>query len=760
MIRLGIRLAFAGGKEAITRLALIATAVAIGVGLLLTTIATMNAFSAQNERYAWLETGYPGAEPAAGATSSAAPGDPLWWQLRLDYFQGEQIGRVDVAATGPDSPVPPGIPALPAPGEFYASPALSALLSATPAPQLGARFPGTQVGTIGPEALPAPDTLLIVVGRDAAALSRLDGATQVTSISTTPPSECSGDCAPGVGTDSDGMTLVLSVVAAALLFPVLIFIGGATRLSAARREQRFAAMRLIGATPRQITTVATVESSVATIAGTVVGIGLFVALRPAIAAIPFSGERFFTSDVSLSPANVALVALGIPVAAAVAARLALRRVTISPLGVTRRVTPHPPRPRRVVPLLGGIAWLGYLAFASDIGASQNSTGQAIAYLAGVFLIMIGLIVAGPWLTMLASRITARRMGRPAGLIAARRLADDPQRAFRAISGVVLAVFVGSCAIGIISTIVAYNAGAAGDPANATGTLVHRVTADGPGTTPDTAVSPAVDGRLTSIPGVTAVTAIHVRLTPNPNDPARPEATFLVSCVEIAATPALGHCPAGADTAAILPHFGGGVIDTSTPMSDTTWPAGDVSADELADLPLDAIVVDTDGSTPAVEEARTLLAADYPTSFPPQTLSELEARNSRTIDRYQRLANVVLFTSLPIAGCSLAVSVAGGLADRRRPFSLLRLTGVPLAMLRRVVTLEAAIPLLVGVVVSAVAGLTAAALFLRAQLDQTLQPLGVSYYIVVAAGVLASLAIIASTLPLLARTTGPDVARND
>ena len=70
MIRLGLRLAVAGGKEAITRLALIAIAVAIGVGLLLTTLGSLNAFEAQNERYAWLETGYPGAEQPAGAASS------------------------------------------------------------------------------------------------------------------------------------------------------------------------------------------------------------------------------------------------------------------------------------------------------------------------------------------------------------------------------------------------------------------------------------------------------------------------------------------------------------------------------------------------------------------------------------------------------------------------------------------------------------------------------------------------------------------
>ena len=82
-----------------------------------------------------------------------------------------------------------------------------------------------------------------------------------------------------------------------------------------------------------------------------------------------------------------------------------------------------------------------------------------------------------------------------------------------------------------------------------------------------------------------------------------------------------------------------------------------------------------------------------------------------------------------------------------PFSLLRLTGMSLVMLRRVVTLESAVPPLLGVTVSACAGFAAAAgLFLRAQFDQTLQPPTLIYYLVIAAGVIASLAIIATTNP--------------
>ncbi|MCU1366081.1 MAG: hypothetical protein JWN39_1720, partial [Ilumatobacteraceae bacterium] len=686
MMRLGLRLAVAGGREAITRLALIAIAVAIGSALLLSTLASTNAFGTQNERYAWLETGYPGAATSgtAGRTTAGTTADPLWWRLQGDTFAGKEIARVDVAATGPDTPVPPGISSLPAPGQFYASPELAKLLRDTPAAQLGNRYPGVQVGIIGAEALPAPDSLVIVIGRDVASLRNEPFAHEITQISTTSPSACTGSCAPTVGTDSDGMTLVLSVVAAALLFPVLIFIGGATRLSAARREQRFAAMRLVGATPRQISTISTVESCVATIVGVALGFLLFGVARPLISRVPFSGERFFTSDLTLSPANIVLVGVGVPVAAAVAARIALRRVNISPLGVSRRTTPRPPRPRRLVLMLAGIAWLTYLASFSDIRSSWASIDQAYAYLAGVFAVMIGLVVAGPWLTYLGSRMTARRARRPAGLIAARRLSDNPQAAFRAVSGLVLAVFVATCTIGIITTIVAYNAGVADSTAISRGTIVRDFDReDAP-----TMIPADAQNELTSIPGVQGVAAIHSDPNPVKGPSGRPPE--YVACAELAAVPALGRCTAGAAVVAVVVDFGGAVIDKSTPMSEITWPAADVSADELAEMPIETVLVSTDASRSAIERARTTLEGVFPKSvgFAPETISEGRARNTRLIDRYQQLANVVLLTSLPIAGCSLSVSIAGGLSERRRPFSLLRLTGVPLGMLRRVVSLEA------------------------------------------------------------------------
>lgn len=191
-----------------------------------------------------------------------------------------------------------------------------------------------------------------------------------------------------------------------------------------------------------------------------------------------------------------------------------------------------------------------------------------------------------------------------------------------------------------------------------------------------------------------------------------------------------------------------------------WPAVVVPADQLPSLPVAALEVGTDGSRSAIEEARTVLEAAFPDRDIPATLGDISAGNAQLIDGWRQLADVAIIASLVIAACSLAVSVAAGLIDRKRPFSLLRLTGAPLGVLRRVVALEAALPLLLVAVAAAGTGLLAAHLFLRSQLDESLRPPGSGYYLAVVAGLTLALGIIAATLPLLRRITGPETARNE
>jgi len=744
VIRFGLRLTLRGGRDAATRLVLIATAVAIGVGLLLATLAGLNAVNTQNARFAWLETGRD-----ATATRPSSNTDVAWWQLSADMFQGKLIGRVDVAATGPHSPVPPGIPALPGPGQFYASPAMSKLLAATPRGELGARYPGRQIGTIGDAALPAPNSLIMIIGHTPAQLAHAPDARQITSISTTSPSSCNGpDCAIGAGVNARGIDLVLSVVTVALLFPVLIFIATATRLSAARREQRFAAMRLVGATPRQVAVISTVESSLAAAVGTALGFGVFFVLRPALAPIPFTGEPFFISDLSLNLLDVVLVAVGVPLGAALAARLALRRVTISPLGVTRSVTPAPPRAWRFIPLLLG---LGQLAYFVAAGRPASTGGQILAFLPGFLLTVVGLVIAGPWVTMQSSRFLARRAHRPGALIAARRLSDNPQAGFRAISGLVLALFVTTVAIGVITTITANDGGARSTSADRATLVDDLVQIDKAGQRLPSvpSVSSSLLAGLRSTPGVIAVLLVHEQPSTGQEFP-----PGLISCADLARAPALGHCAPGAQTAAIDPDAAG------SRFQPRNWIAAHIPPTDLARLPVRSVVVVTNGSRAAVERARTLLELAYPQTDSPSTVAEWQADNGKRTAAYQQLANVVIIASLPIAGCTLAVSVVAGLNERKRPFSLLRLTGAPLRVLRRVVLFESAVPLLAAAAVSIATGFLAAHLFLRSQMHETLQPPGAAFWGFVAAGLIASLAIIASTLPVLQRISGPENARND
>ena len=57
--------------------------------------------------------------------------------------------------------------------------------------------------------------------------------------------------------------------------------------------------------------------------------------------------------------------------------------------------------------------------------------------------MIGLVIAGPWLTAWAARLFGRLASGSSALLAARRLADNPKGAFRAVTGLTLAVFLGT-----------------------------------------------------------------------------------------------------------------------------------------------------------------------------------------------------------------------------------------------------------------------------------------------------------------------------
>ena len=744
MIRLGLRLTFASGREALLRVLVTSAAVALGVGFLLAALAGMNALHAQSDRGAWLNS-------AVQPTPPSRPASGLWWEPSTDSFRGQLIDQIDIAPAGPGAPIPPGMSRLPGPGQYYASPQLVSLLRSQPADELRDRYPGRLVGTIGSAGLPSPNSLIIVIGHSVSQLSKQAAAIEIGAIHHA-LANCYG-CQSGVGS-GPVLDFILVSAAVALVLPVLILIATASRLSAVRRDERFASMRLVGATPHQISTISAVEAAIAALAGVVLGFGLFFAVRPLLYHVPFTGAPSAQGDLSLHAADILIAVVGVPTAAIASARLALRRVQISPLGVARRVRKRPPGIVRLVPLCAGIAFLAYFDAAGKPAAIGS---QLLELLIGFALLIVGLVLSGPWFTTAGSRIMAKRASRPATLIAGRHLLDNPKVAFRFVSGLVIALFVASAAIGALSSVTQVVAG--GNPNPSLGTLADAFctysTTNCPAASVVASVPSSVLDELRATPGVHGVAVVHE--TPNRTQSGR--SLGVVSCDELAETPAIGRCAPRATTASVG-YFLSKVLGHTAHASTTTWPSWNLSATQLASLPVNAVVVATTGSSGAIERVRTELEHAFPLQGTPVTVEALGPSTARLMAVIQAMTDVIIVASLVIAACSLVVNLAAGLAERRRPFSLLRLTGVPRTLLHRVVTLESALPLLIVAAVSIVVGLSAAALYLHSQTGLTFSLPGISYWSTVIGGLAASMAIIVATFPILDRITGPEVARSE
>jgi hypothetical protein len=770
MLQLGLQLTLAGGRETRIRLALIAAAVAVGVVVLLTVMAGLHAFQATNERPCWECTqGTALTNHDRGHDANAE-----LWNYRQDFFNGRPIKRLDVAALGPHAPVVPGIPRLPSAGQYYASPALAKLLAGAPRDQLGARFPGSQAGVIGRAALSGPQELTIIVGRTPAELTASPATVRVDRI----------EAEPAVNYIRNLYRYGFGLATIALLFPVLILIGTAMRLAAARREQRFAALRLVGATPRQTSVIASVDALAGAVLGTLAGVGGFLLLRPVLAGVSITDSRYFPDLVTPTATGYAAVLVGVPVAAGAAAVWSLRRVRVSPLGAARRVTPPAPRAWRVLPLLVGLA-----LFTGPLVAGRGGNRLPLV-LAGLALTMTGLVVGGPWLTMQAARLLAKLTRGASGLLAARRLADNPKAAFRSVSGLVLAVFIGTAIAGIVPAVNASQrkpgGGTLSNVLRASFTQVAFCEGNCTGPTPTSLTSalglPSGSGadlleRLRPYPRVT-VLPLYARAAPaqavgkqgppsGQGVPPLPQ--HILDCASLLRFPALGRCAPGVravqvdvDVPGLRVLLGSDnvlAVEPELPIvnpRDTTAFPGDPTR-----LHLGGLLINTpDPAT--LERVRTLLSSYSSRSGTfdaPQTFDEVAKTSAVLYNQIQQLTLAVVALTLLVAGCSLAVAVGGGLIERKRPFTLLRLTGAPTPALYRVVLLESSLPLLVAAVVAAGAGLAVAAPIVD-QLTSTgtVTLPGHGYFLTIAGGLTAALALILTGLPLLRRITEPNNAR--
>jgi hypothetical protein len=382
-------------------------------------------------------------EPVPAATDEQPT---LLVRRSVELFDEREIDVVEVAATGPAlhhperAPLPPGLRALPPSGGVAVSPALAELFAQHPGVELADRF-GSVHATIGRAGLAHPDELVVVATTTADQLGPVDqerlGLTKDERMPGAPSA-----VTPVVGFDIHGtdgriqMYRTVALVAVVLVaVPALMLVGSAARLTAARREQRLAAIRLAGATPGAVRALAAAETALGATIGAVVGVGCSLLLAPALHGVELAGGRWYVSDLRMSVDTVLAVTGAAIVVSAVAAVFSLRRVTSGPLGVARSSEPRRAGWQR---LLGVVVAVALLGLATRVAVSG---GSELFMVAGLALVIVSLALVGPWITSLIGRLVTALGGGPSTMIAGRRISDDPTSAYRVVSAVVLAGMV-------------------------------------------------------------------------------------------------------------------------------------------------------------------------------------------------------------------------------------------------------------------------------------------------------------------------------
>jgi hypothetical protein len=412
-----------------------------------------------------------------------------------------------------------------------------------------------------------------------------------------------------------------------------------------------------------------------------------------------------------------------------------------------------------------------LFIAGALATSSEKIG--VPTYPGLLVTLIGLVIAGPWLTSALARLSGRVLSGASPLLATKRLADDPKLAFRAVRGLVLAVFLGTIVgvlVPVIESLVAnQNSAALSDVLLDT---FSQIEPSGPSNAEITAAGLTPQAGATLLSGLSGIAGTEVfplhSLPQAANPDYQGQYIGVVSCSVLRQLAALGKCAPGltavqvADGALVYsdnPH------NSTKPIASSANPAYTGS---LTALPLQAVLVRVNNAA-TLERARTYLAVHAPpqvssgsgaAATPPRTYREAVAIRSKRAQVAQKLFDLAVTLTVVVAGLSLVVSIGGGLVDRKRPFTLLRVSGTPVRTLYRVLLLEAVVPLAAATLVTAVLayGMSVLTVLRMAPAGTPVPLLGPVYFATMGAGLAIALVVIGVTLPLLNRMTGPDNAR--
>ena len=430
LLGLGAKLATAGGRSAWIRLGLIAIGFMIGSALLLAAASIVPGVHARDVR----------TDSLLGTPASPHADDALRvWNMTQSF--GDVDIQTSVAEPIGDAPIPPGLQRVPGPGEIFVSERVAAMWP-TLGSEIEQRLHAHLAGTIGHDGVVGPDDLAMWVGKPADVRLRTHDAYTEASFG-----------ALGHARQPLPLAALLAVLvaASAILLPIWLFVATVTRLSAATREARLAAVRLAGGTESQVRLLAATEAGVAAALGTWLGVPLYLAVRPALASGAIGGLHMFPGDLTPPRGLTAAILLALPALAILMSVATMRRLIVSPLGVSRHIRTSHAGWRWVLVLAAG---LGVLVWsASQHAALKRFGGAGVAMLVGGSLVCLtlGLVGTATWASWAMARRLAGSVRSVAAMLGFRRLEAEPTSVSRVVGGIALMiVLVGVVQSGLLS----------------------------------------------------------------------------------------------------------------------------------------------------------------------------------------------------------------------------------------------------------------------------------------------------------------------
>jgi cell division protein FtsX len=760
-LALGLRLAVAGGRQSLTRLLLIASGIALGVGLLLTTLGIFPAENAVTRRGAAREF-----EVLNGR--GPAPSDHYLVDRTSTTYGDREIVATYLATVGSPSP-PPWLPQVPAAGELVVSPDLAELLAAPEGGLLRPRFPGRVVATLEDRWLLHPGELVSYVGAEPAEL------------------EPRPEIAIGFGLDLEGhasvdipayerpLFQVAFLVSIGLLIPIVVFVVTGARLSASARESRLAAIRLVGGTPAQARLAAAGESLLAGLLGCGLGIVFFLLARPVLAEVAPPGDRWFPSDVAPPPPLFVAVLIGVLALSVGASLVSLRRVVVTPLGVVRGGGKRVRAWWRWAMLATGLGGL-LLAMLQEERIVGNDRIVIPFVLISFGLTALGAAAAAPVAGSAVAGVIAKLTTGPGIVLGARRLEVDPRTAGRTVGGIVVVV-IAAAITSLFAGVYTQQLGESQYPSSLRSSTVI-VEPSSP--------EPIDRDALQGVRGVTETAPIWRAYTRHGYH------VLVADCdaLDVTTVEDLPLCQPGdafvngrlydqgeSLKSEIRIHFDL-APDLGVDMPASNPRRVDVELGEfhnillpIASSPIDLwtrvapsiLYVATDGDPATVERIRNALQGpNAPVVHPRGDVEDYADDVGVLVDAAVTLGIGITFA---IAAATMLVTAVDAVGERRRSLATLAALGTSTGVLRRALTIETALPMLAGVVLglaSAIAGtwmVFEAITSVEGEEDAPPIPWRSLGYVVVFA-IVATVVATVATFPSLGRAIRPESLRTE